>query len=68
MVTKKIACSITGQKIKFEGEFITNVTLNEETLKLRLFLMKIQIIILEQTGWSSLNYGTVQSVHFSKKE
>ena len=40
MVTKKIARSITGQKIKFEGEFISNLTLNKKALKLRLFLMK----------------------------
>ena len=40
MVTKKIARSVFGQKIKFEGEFITNVTLNDKTLKLRLFVMK----------------------------
>ena len=40
MVIKKIVHSVTGQKIKFKGEFITNVTLNEKTLKLRLFVMK----------------------------
>ena len=36
MVTKKITGSVTGQKIKLEGEFITDVTLNENTLGLRL--------------------------------
>lgn len=40
MVTKKIACSVTGQKIKFKGEFITNLKLNDKTLKLRVFVMK----------------------------
>ena len=30
MVARKIARSITGQEIEFEGEFITNVTLNEK--------------------------------------
>ena len=40
LVTKKIVCCVTGKKIKFEGKFMTNVTLNEKTLKLRLFVMK----------------------------
>ena len=40
MAIKKIAHSVTGQKIKFEREFITISTLNEKTLKLRLFVMK----------------------------
>ena len=35
MFIKKIACSVTVQKIKFK-EFITNVILNEKMLKLRL--------------------------------
>ena len=40
MVSKKITRSVRGQKIKFEGKFITNVMLNEKTLKLRRFVMK----------------------------
>ena len=32
MITKKIAGSVTGEKITFEGESITNVTSNKETL------------------------------------
>ena len=36
MDTKKISHSITAKKIKFEGKFLTNVTSNEKTLKLRL--------------------------------
>ena len=40
MVTKKTTRSVTGQKIKSTGEFITNVTLNEKTLKFRLIVMR----------------------------
>ena len=40
MVAKKFTRSVTGQKIKFVGEFITNVTLNQKTLELRLFIIK----------------------------
>ena len=38
--TTKIARSVTGKKIKFEGEFVANVTLNNETKKLRIFVLK----------------------------
>ena len=42
MITeKKITSSVTGKKKKFEGEFITNVTLNEKTFKLRLFKVTV---------------------------
>ena len=37
---KKNAHSVTGQKTKLEGEFITNVTMNEKTIQVRLFVMK----------------------------
>ena len=33
MVLKKIAHRVTGHKIEFEAEFISNVTLNKKTLK-----------------------------------
>ena len=38
--TKKVARSVLGEKIKFEGEVITNVTLKNKTKKLRLFVVK----------------------------
>ena len=41
IVFNKIARSVTGQKMKFEGEFIKNVTFNETIFKLKLFAMKI---------------------------
>ena len=50
MVAKKIAGSVTGQKIEFEGKFITNVASNEKTLKLRLFVMK-NINKIFETDW-----------------
>ena len=51
MVTKKIARNVT------EEEFITNVT-----LKLELFVMKIQINILERTGWNSPISSSCQEI------
>ena len=38
--TTKIARSVTGDKIKFEGEIIVNVTLNNKTKKMKLFVLK----------------------------
>ena len=38
--TKKVARSVTGEKISFEGEVIINVTLKNKTKKLRLFVLK----------------------------
>ena len=40
MHTKKVARSVLGEKINFEGEVITNVTLKNKTKKLRLFVVK----------------------------
>ena len=36
----KIVKSVTGEKIEFEGEFITNATFNGKTLKLTSFVLK----------------------------
>lgn len=38
--TNKIARTVTGEKINFEGEIITNVTLNGTTKKLKMFVLK----------------------------
>ena len=38
--TKKVARSVLNNKIKFEGEVITNVTLKDKTKKLRVFILK----------------------------
>ena len=40
MRTKKVARSVTGERIRFEGEVTTNVTLNEKTLKLGMFVLR----------------------------
>ena len=40
MRTSKTARSVTGERIKFEGEVITNVTLKGKTLKLKMFELK----------------------------
>ena len=50
VVTKKIARSFTGQKLKFLGEFITNETLNKKTLELRRFAMRNTNNLFE-TDW-----------------
>ena len=36
----KIARSVTEEKIKFEGELITNATFSGKNLKLKLFILK----------------------------
>ena len=38
--TNKVARSVTGEKINFEGEVISKVTLKNKTLKLRMFVLK----------------------------
>ena len=38
--TKKIARSVTGEKIKFEGEVTTNVTLKGKTKKLKMYILR----------------------------
>ena len=38
--SNKIASSITGEKINFEGELITAATFMGKTLKLKLFVLK----------------------------
>ena len=38
--TKKVARSVTGERIRFEGEVTTNVTLKGKTLKLKMFVKK----------------------------
>lgn len=40
MKTKKIVKSVTGEKIQFIGELVTNVTLNKKTQKVKLFVME----------------------------
>ena len=40
MRTKKIARSVTRERIRFEGEFTINVTLKRKTLKLKMFLLR----------------------------
>lgn len=40
MKTTKSARSVTGNKIKFEGELITNITLKGKTLKSKVYIMK----------------------------
>ena len=46
----KIAKSVSGEKIKFEGELITNSTFNGKTLKLKSFVLKNTNILLG-TDW-----------------
>ena len=62
-----MAHGVTGQKIKFEGKFITNMTLNKIMLKLRLLVMKNTNKLFEIDWMEQLNYGTVQSIRFVKK-
>ena len=38
--SSKIARSVTGEKLQFEGEVITNVTLKNKTLKLKMFVLR----------------------------
>ena len=38
--TKKVACSVTGERIRFEGEVTTNVMLKGKTLKLKMFVLR----------------------------
>ena len=38
--TTKIARSVTGNKIHFEGEIIVNVTQNNKTKKMKIFVLK----------------------------
>ena len=38
--SNKMARSMTKEKIKFEGELITNVTFQGRTLKLKMFVLK----------------------------
>lgn len=38
--TDKIARSVTGRKIKFEGDVITNVTFNGMTKKLKMYVLR----------------------------
>ena len=40
MKTTKSARSVTGDKIKFEGELITNIMFKGKTLKLKVYIMK----------------------------
>ena len=40
MRTKKVARSVTGERIRFEGEVTSNVTLKETTLKLKMFVLR----------------------------
>ena len=40
MRTKKVARSVTGERIRFEGEVTTNVTLKGKTLKLKMFMLR----------------------------
>ena len=40
MRTKKVARSVTGERIRFEGEVITNITLKGKTLKLKMFVLR----------------------------
>ena len=48
--TSKTAKTVTGTKIKFEGELITKVTFNGTTKKLKLFVLK-NIENLFGTDW-----------------
>ena len=38
--TTKIARSVTGEKIHFEGKIIVNVTQNKKTKKMKIFVLK----------------------------
>ena len=38
MRTKKVARSVTGERIRFKGEVTTSVTLKGKTLKLKMFV------------------------------
>ena len=38
--TKKVACSVTGERIRFESEVTTSVTLKIKTLKLKMFVLR----------------------------
>ena len=40
IITNKIARSVTGEKIKFLGKLIKNVTFKEKTLKLKMIVMR----------------------------
>ena len=40
MRTKKVARSVTGERIRFEGEVTTNITLKGKTLKLKMFVLR----------------------------
>ena len=40
MRTKKVSHSVTGERIRFEGEVTTNVTLKGKTLKLKMYVLR----------------------------
>ena len=52
----KIARLVMGEKIKFEGEWITNATFNRKTLKLKSFLLK-NTTYLALIGWHNSSFG-----------
>lgn len=54
MIAKKFARSVTGQKLKFECEFMSNVRLKIKTLKQRPFVMKYTLPV-----WNRLD-GTAE--------
>ena len=64
-ITSKTAQTITGDKIKFEGEIIIPVSLNGITKKLKVFVLKK--ICLGQTGFRNLISVINQLIRFAKK-
>ena len=63
-MTSKTARTVTGDKIKFEGEIIIPVSLNGITKKLKVFVQKI---CLGWTGFRNLISGINQLIRFAKK-
>ena len=67
MRTKKVARSVSGERIRFEGEVTTNVTLKENTLKLKMFVLSNTNNLLVRTGSKNLDSGTHPLAIFVKK-
>ena len=66
-MTSKTVRTVSGDKIKFEGEITIPVSLNGITKKLKVFVQKTQKICLGRTSFRNLISGINQLIRFAKK-
>lgn len=58
-------CSVTGEKINFDGEFMTNVTLNDKTMKT--FVMKNATKLFGTEWMQQFNLWNIPIIFHSAK-